>query len=132
MKTEVNMKKKKIKSIGYPIGLILLLAYPWISNYHLGCNNDELAGAVANQSKELAGKDQRIADLTSANKTLDALVRQQNKLIEGESLGEFMEIYESNEKALSVEILVHLEDSESGLPRSFFIEGCGTQKEEEL
>lgn len=125
------MKKKNVKTIGYSICLILLLAYPWISNHNLRGDNNELVAAVAGHRKELAGKEQRIADLTSTNKTLEALIRQQKKLIEGESLYEFMALYEKNRVAKFVEILVHLEESETGLPMRFLIKGSQADDNQE-
>lgn len=93
--------------------------------------NKNLGSKIAEQQKELSVKDLRIKDLMNANQTLDALVRQQNKLIEGEPLEEFMEMYDENRTALSVEILVHLKDSETGLPRRFLIEGSSIEDNEE-
>ena len=125
MKTEVNMGKQYITTISIVTVLMLIVVMLWINN------NNELDEAVADHREELAGKDQRIADLTSTNKTLEALIRQQKRLIEGESLGEFMEMYEKNQVATSVEILVKLENSETGLPMRFAINGCGETNEED-
>lgn len=113
-------------SIATVLSIFILL-----SSFVTRKENKNLGSKIAEQQKELSAKDLRIKDLMSANQTLDALVRQQNKLIEGEPLEEFMEMYDENRTALSVEILVYLKDSETGLPRRFLIEGSSIEDNEE-
>lgn len=115
-----------------PVGILLFIEPHNSSDLELIA---ELKAKVSNQRKELATKEQRVADLKHTNKILDTLILRQKRLIEGEGLGEFMEMFERNEEGVtSIEVLVRLEDSETGLPMRFLLKGCvdDDQKEEEL
>ena len=101
----MNVKTAKYIAIFSAVGLLSLMG---VFLLVVKEKNQTFESTLTEQQKEIYVKDQRITDLMSANKTLDALVRQQNKLIEGESLGDFMAMYEANKVASKVEILVYL------------------------
>lgn len=120
---------------GIAIGTLSLTVIAFIYGVSDKERISALEAQVSNQRKELATKEQRVADLKHTNKILDTLILRQKRLIEGEGLGEFMEMFERNEEGVtSIEVLVRLEDSETGLPMRFLLKGCvdGDQEEEEL
>lgn len=106
---------------------VLILVFSFVTREE----NKNLSSKIAEQQKEIEVKDIQINLLKESNYDLKELADSQKRLIDGESLGEFMELYDSNKEASMIEVLVHLENSESGLPMRFLLKGSSVRNEQE-
>lgn len=124
------MKRETAIKIAISI-IISLIVLSLVSNFFTREINKDLVAKLSEQRKEIGVKDIRINLLQESNKALKELADSQKKLIDGESLDEFMKMYESNEVAEKVEILIHTKNSETGYPRMFTIIGGYASEEED-